>query len=422
MPVMSETREISGSATLASNTHTPHPSFEQAAAQVLGNLQRMVAELFKAGSVEVRKAGDLERGFGLDRKLSWQVHRVATAENPLAAGASVPTRASMQRLLKAVEKRKAPAAALERVSTAFDRFEQFVSEYAGDRETLDAMLSVYLPEAREKQELAGKEASFRGMSQIKGVAIETTVDTYMMHPTADGKRVDGVLLAAVMGLLRVHPDAHFNMSLGVPGRQPVLTLDGREGRHPNDSLLPEFCSSPTPDFERSEKIGSVYFWIPGTDMGLRSAIDIVKADYVAGVKSAYREPDGRTMSQVAIRMESPAKRLVKDVFVHRDLFPGSKPQLAIHETLMRSVVTTFDDPAREQDRLRMQETIVPLPGGLPHAQISHIPRYVEMLEYVCRKRGWDAGAFRGYRLDVQYPVYGAQYSMGFELPESPLRR
>jgi hypothetical protein len=80
-------------------------------------------------------------------------------------------------------------------------------------------------------------------------------------------------------------------------------------------------------------------------------------------------------------------------------------------------VRGFDDPEREYDKLVTHETIRELPGGLAGARLAHVPRYVEMLEYVYEQVGWDRKRIRGYRLDIQFPVYGAQYMMGFRIPE-----
>src|SRR4051812_6965524 len=87
--------------TLTRPEHGTDRGFERSATMVLGQLQSSMMALVRAvARAEVRKAADVERALGMDRKLCWQVFRIATASNPLAAGANVPARVSIERLLK----------------------------------------------------------------------------------------------------------------------------------------------------------------------------------------------------------------------------------------------------------------------------------------------------------------------------------
>src|SRR4051812_43470839 len=68
--------------------------FESAAAVVLGRMQEAFALLLKSVQGPTAKCTDVEKTFGIDPKLSWQVFRMATAANPLAVGTNVPARVS----------------------------------------------------------------------------------------------------------------------------------------------------------------------------------------------------------------------------------------------------------------------------------------------------------------------------------------
>jgi hypothetical protein len=396
--------------------------FETAATQALAKLQRAIVDLFQAGPLEVRKASDLETHFGLDRRLSWQIHRTATAPNPLAAGTSVPPRTSIERFLKIASRKRKPSDAIDRVLQALDEFEEFVGRYAGDRETLTAMLSAYAPESREKNELAAKEAMFRAISQIRGVVVETELEIYVMAPTADGSRVDETSLSGEFGLRRTRPNAHVAFGSGDydnPVDLPHLTLGGQPGRTPADFLLPQFCSLPTPPVQASTRQDRTSFFIPGNDVGLQSAADLVFANFQPASMKRYRESDGKRLTGHATKVDTPTRRLTRDFFIHKDIYP-IPPRLDVYEIVTRGRVTAFDDPSREQDRLEMLESIQSIPGGLSHAQANHIPKYRPMLDFLCGKLNHNPAEFRGYRLDVMYPVYGSAYIVGFELPERPL--
>jgi hypothetical protein len=286
------------------------------------------------------------------------------------------------------------------------------------------MLSEFLPEAREKQELGAKEAAFRGMSQVRGVAVETTLSARIVHPgEVAGGRHDCASLELDLGVRRTRPRSHLEFGSGdfshsEPG---LLTLDRQRAKGPNDFLLPEYCSSPLPRFERQETQGDMCYAIVGGDIGLRSSVDLVTGEYRPRAIRCARENDGRRHAYFATVGSVPTKRYVSDVFLHRDVFAGLAPQLRIYDVVMRGLVTAFDDVERQRDRIWMHERITPIAGGMSNARWPGEPRYVEMLERVCGKLGWDPSAFRGFRLDVQYPVYGAVYMLGFELPEAPGR-
>jgi hypothetical protein len=55
--------------------------------------------------------------------------------------------------------------------------------------------------------------------------------------------------------------------------------------------------------------------------------------------------------------------------------------------------------------------------GLDRTPLTALPRYRDLLEHVRSSLGWDADAFRGYRVRSDYPVYGSQITVAFQAPE-----
>lgn len=39
-----------------------------------------------------------------------------------------------------------------------------------------------------------------------------------------------------------------------------------------------------------------------------------------------------------------------------------------------------------------------------------------MLGYICEKRGWDGSQLKGYRVEIEYPVYSWQTVLSLEKP------
>jgi hypothetical protein len=403
---------------------TDHLPFEQAAAIVLGELQHAVIDLLAAGPTEVQKAADVERVFGVNHLLGWQLYRIASAQNPLAAGIHVPARVSMKKLLTAAARRRVPGAILDRISIAFDAFERLVESDAGGREELDAMLNAFLPDERRKQDLAHRQSVFKGMSNIKGLAAEADVVAMLFNLSANGSMVDRVTLSCELGLRRLRPDAPIVLGTGdaQPLAKPLLTLDGKPADNPMGALLPQFSSSPLPRFNIIPSGGQIDYVVAGRDVGMRSAIDIVMAERREGALPRFRKPNSHLFGGPGYTTTTPIRRLTLDVFLHEDVFPGVAPQLFAYDTTCRGQVYPMDNPERQHDRLIVHDEIRALPSGLAGARLPHAPRYLEILEHIYATVGWDASRFRGYRLDVQYPVHGGEYFIGFRIPDEPAAR
>lgn len=395
--------------------------FEQAAAQVLGELQHALTDLFSAAPTEIRKIADVEKAFGVNHLLAWQLYRIVHAHNPLGAGMHVPADVSIKKLLTAAARRRVAPGVTDRVAQAFAAFERLIEAEAGDRDELEAMLNAFLPEERRKQDLASRQAAFKAMSQIRGLAMEAVVATMIYRPSPDGKKVDRGTLNCDLGVRRVRPDARIVVTSGDQSRpdNPVLTLDGMPINGPQAALLPEFSTNPPPRFVTRESGGIAYYRVAGDEVGMRSAIDLVMADRRSGVMPVFREPGSPRVRGMANLFEAPTRRGTQDIFLHKDLWPGVPPQLAVYSASSAQAIRFFGDPAREDDLLTTHEEIRLLPPGLAAARLPHMPRYVELLEYTFGKLGWDPADFRGYRLDVQYPIYASQYCIGFEVPAPP---
>lgn len=395
--------------------------FDQSAAMVLGEFQHAVEELFRAAPREIRKIADVEEAFGVHHLLAWQLFRIVQAQNPLAVGAHMPAEVSMGKLLASAARRKVAADVVERVERAFEAFERFVEAEAGDREELQGMLTAFLPEERRKQDLANREAAFKAMSQVRGAAIETAIVAMIYRASADGTMVDRVSINADLGVRRVKPEARIVIQSGDQSRpaNPVLDLDGKPVGGPFSALLPEFSTNPTPRIVTRESDGTVYYRLAGDDVGMRSAIDLVTADQRAGTFKRYYEPGTNRVRGVGYTFDTPARRATLDVFVHKDLWPNVRTRLAVYSTARLGMINFFGEPRREDDLLITHDEIRALPVGIQAVRVAHYPRYIELLEHVFGRVGWEPSEFRGYRLDVQYPLYASQYCMGFEVPDAP---
>lgn len=393
--------------------------FEPEASAVLGELRSAVAELLASAPAPTGSCAEVESALGIDAMLAWQVLRIARVTDPFAAGIKVPARVSMGKLMKAAARRRVPEGVLGRVSRAYEGYERLVAEHAGSRAEFELMVSAYSPEAREKAELTAKESVFKGMSQLKGVMAEADFTSMFWYPSTEPTKADTALVEGHVGIRRVRPGSPILFSDATFGTQSTLTtLTGAAVESGRDALIPEFSTSPLPAFNQHRAGNVVYHSVSGEEVGLRSTIDLVRGTVRHGSKSRYRQRPGHYAGMIEI-LELPTKRLTVDCFVHEEVFPGVWPELAVYDTATNGVVTQFNDPSREHDRVHLLDVVRPLGTGFGQAKLTHVPRYVEMLEYLCDRLSLRPAQFRGFRLDVQFPIYGTEYMIGFRLPDPP---
>jgi hypothetical protein len=142
---------------------------------------------------------------------------------------------------------------------------------------------------------------------------------------------------------------------------------------------------------------------------------MVTAQVLRGAHRAVRG-DGPPTSGVGGQAEPPVENFIVDALVHDSVWPGTKPELRVFDTVVRGI-THPDSPLRQGDRLDMLESVIPL-GRDPRAfRIAEFPRYTDMIQQGCARLGWDVNRLRGFRCKVRYPVYGCQIGLAFPLPD-----
>ncbi len=421
MAPLTTSRPVSVSPTSPGGTLSGRASngFMTDASRVLSGLRDAIGDILAASPAEITKAIDVDRSFGVAHSLGWKMYQIANVEDSLEVVQHLPARESMERFFKAAARRGISPALLQRGSEALDDFDRFVREHAGDdRVALDAMVRSHLPEQREKYDLESRQIIYRGVSQFKGVTDESSLNVRLLHPSADGEAVDCAALTGEFGIRRSRPGSTIILGVGSPTRESSpLALDGRPCEGPMGMVLPQFSSSPLPSIEVHKLGSSLFHCVAGQDVGMRSAVDLVVADRSNRLFPRTRRPGGSALVGPAYGVDTPSKRITVEVHVHRDVYPGVRPELEVYDTSLRGVVTKCNDASRTFDRMHTRDTIHELVGGPAANRLPHIPRYVEMIEHLYTTVGWDPTQFRSYRLDVQYPMYGSQYLFGFRLPD-----
>lgn len=401
--------------------------FEKHATEVLTALRSAIDELITSipGAGQIKRATDLQRVLGIRSTLAWQVFRVATSTNPVEEGRSVPGATALDRFLEAAEKRGVPAARVQNVRAAFEKFEGMVRTYAGTRAAFDSMIGGLTEEGSESLDLMHKRAAFRACSHFVGARAKATVACVIVQPsTHKPKSLDLLLMKGLVGLSTQRRNASWGISSlrHVDGADGSLMAD--EGLFPLDpagairgiSFLREFCTQPMPSFEViTQGDGTLNVLVNGELIDQQSAVDLVLGMIVKGVRFDANSTEEDKLGLVAV-VRTPSEVLIHDILVRRDICPPFSPRVeVIHDISGR----TLGELHREHERLPMRESVVYHGRDLDALETEEVPRHAEMVRTAIAKAGWDPGAFDVYRCRVEYPVVPSSVRVEMVLKPHP---
>jgi len=385
----------------------------------LSDAMRGVLEAIPGGP---HRPQQLSRVLDISKDLSSRTLNASSKKDPLAVAHLMPGPASLRRLLKAASKKQVSNELIADAESAIHRFERLINVDAGDRISLDGIISSWLPDARDRFETGNKQAVYRGMAQLKGVLADVGVTTAIVHPSKDGETLDGVWILGSLGLRRIRPGPpiHFFSGHSKSSEQskPKLTLDGQPALELDGLMLSDYCSKPTPKVNLHRKGDAMHYMLAGVASGPASAVDVFFGEMTPGCMRRYNSPESPKLCGPSSSVTTPVATLIFDLIVHEDVYPGLEPSLRVYDTAMGGLVD-INDHARDIDRLNVAESIEFLGWDVSTFRASEIPRYTKLLAHSCERMGWDGRKFRGYRCRAQYPVYSSQMSMVFEPPTRP---
>src|SRR6185295_16708971 len=168
-------------------------------------LARVFERLLNALPGAPHRPQALAHALGVNIVLASRVLKATRQRDPLAVVHTMPGPEPLRRILRSAEKKKVDDTLVREARAAVDRFAQLIGAEAGDRSALDAIISGWLPDAREKVELIAKQSIFRGVSQLLGTASEVEHFTIIQVPSAIPGRADQVCLSVTRGMRRVRP-------------------------------------------------------------------------------------------------------------------------------------------------------------------------------------------------------------------------
>lgn len=356
----------------------------------------------------------------IHRTLASRLLNALRTEDTLASVLRLPRREGLSMFLAAA-KRSAQLKTVAVAESAVANFDAFVRKDLGGWDALDAAISVWLPEAREKFEASNRQMVFKGMANLFGAQVDVHAITAIYHPSPDGQRCDIAVITGLYGLRRLRP--------GTPVPVNVIGADPKDprGSYPiewltdDDSskcpLLHRFSSQQFGDLAAVPDGKMIRYMLVGDEIGTQSDADAVTAFVTRGLRPLFHDPqtNGRQRVVFSGGIEMPARTLLLHVLVDDRVFPQVDPELIVYDTHIRGLASA-NDPDRDADRMESMDSIQFLGRGASRFRTADVGRHVDQVQYVCDRLGWDSSRLRGFRCRAVYPLMHAQYSIYFDPP------
>lgn len=378
-------------------------AFENEAQRVLGRLRRAVAVVVDAaagnGNPPTRpvRAADLRRTLDLDVALAWQVHTIATSDDVLRAGRVVPKAGAMERFLESARARGMPEAMTREVEEAYGEFERLIGEHAGDRETLDAMLSALRPDQSALRRI--RRAAFKANAAVWGVMVRCTLNCVIFHQRPTGEH-DCLSVRGRMGVRRLQEGAVIGIyASGRTWGGSTCPPEGAEGVSIDTcGLIEEACSTPVPRVEHvTAPDGSVRDYLRLEGLGRSSEIS------VAWRNLALNFPGGSTNPPhgCSVPILEPAETAVMDLLVPKGWTDPSTARVWVTLAMGPHGAVAAEGPGVQQ--LPFECGVEHLGTRLDSMFTRHEPRWSEIIASQLAQLGWNE-EFDIYRCVAAYPV------------------
>ena len=391
---------------------------------VLQALRGALTEALGAVGVDPSRPQEVARKLGLHRNLTWKVSKIVTSTDAFAAVPHVPGLSGVEILVKALKAAGVPAPALGRIRSAREDFERLMHRHAGDRATLELVAAGFVPDARRTEALLqARRDAFRGNSAIWSVQARMLMTVNILLPSVeDPSRVDLALINGFIDLRRLKPDVAWPLF-----RRQIWDAEGTTSAvtgQPIDPscsadevpLLRAFCSPELPELiiERSET--EILYELPAGPVGRTGELTCVYGSLIRSVGSQYADAD-ETICEIGSNLKMPVELMQKDLLIHESLGWAMNPRADLYSQLEGRPVRGRS--RRGSTRLTLEAGVHELGRGLDTMATPHVPRYRELLAYTFEQIGWDASAFRGFRLSLPHPPIPAVAMLSMDLAPRP---
>lgn len=396
--------------------------FQVETLSVVAEIRELFAQVIETRCPKSPGLADICSGFGIHRKLAWQLAKVAYGEDAFHAARYMPTPKAIETWVRASAERGVSPHDLERIREASDKFEGLVETHAGDRTRMDMLLESCVSEPSEEIDTRWRQRAFEGNSFIWGIHARCQVAFQIMTPSIEKPGwFDMAHIRGFIGFQRTRPGTRWTLAQGVfihdneddksPMRRPLdPSSASRAGGVP---IIGAFTSSPQPPLARRQTgpRSIVDELLPG-GIGQCDEQTIVMGEYLPAIGPAYPST-GDGLVRFGTSVGTPVEALYYDHFVHPDLFDKSEKELCVYNDMHNA------RPFADEDRLVVPERIASLGRGLSNVHTPDVPAYSKMLRYVFDRCGWEPDPYEHFRVRMAYPPLATGVMIRYKMHGAP---
>ncbi|MEM1164982.1 MAG: hypothetical protein AAGI30_01685 [Planctomycetota bacterium] len=388
------------------------PPLTERALQLASDLKQDLDVLVEHTVGSDARPASLARHLKLGQSLSARILRATRADDPVRVLDEVPAPHGLTMFLAAASDAGVDGALTGRAAATVMRFERLIAEFPTGRAGLNAAMAGWDPEAHARACNTAQQAIYRSMSTMLGFHAETMVHSYFVFPSqVDPAYADLGILMFKLGLQRLRPSSRitlFGHRVSGPASDVgwVETLDGD---YAQDNLpgcfLPEFSSPDGIDrIELFRRPDLHLFTLPTDEPPLGVSLDVCGATVLRKSSPRVAQGDQRWLWETVVP-RLPAKSMLVDVFVHRDLLPArGEPRLTHSLHGLNHASERPDDPELDLDQMQLPLSLEAFEPSDRRLKFTGVRQYVPAVHRMCEAIGASVGAFAGYRLSVRYPA------------------
>ena len=382
----------------------PHPRETAAIVRLSAELTTALRALIDSSPFAGLGPIEITRTLGVDKTFTSRLMSALRANDPLVALSLLPGVVPLRQFVDAAREQGARTRAAQTAEHKLRAFDHELQRAFGTRTRLDAVIADALPEARRRHEENARQGVYRGMAMLKGISLDLNSVTWVIHPSArNPRRVDILVLAALVGIHRLRPTARFRVGASHQRMRPAG----------HATLLRQFCRPADLSISISPEKDYTFYEISTGSVRRDAAADVFFSELLGHGAPRKRSRGAKDIWHVGWVSIHPTRRLELVLLVHRSVWPGCDFSLRAYDTAGRGVVV-LPDPEREFDRMSISSTIVRSPADAEALRTSPVPRYSELLRHVTTPLGWKLedtsgrAAFDKFSCEISYPLYGAE--------------
>ena len=362
---------------------------------------------------------------GVDKSLASRITRSLRSDTPSQLLHFIPSPSGLGIFLEAAGEAGVPGDVRTPALHALENLENLLAEVPGGRSGLQALISEDVAEVRHRVERSAAQAIHRGMTSILGFQCEALSSALILHPSRDGRWVDGLEIGYREGVRRLRPSAPaalFSVNLARTSGDGVAhleTLDGETGpTDPRALLVPEFCVPEEPPLKLVQNGDHVIFALADGAETLHRPINVCSAFYIRNGWVPRRTEENPEEGRDYL-LPYPCRTLIRDLYIHEDIWFGAEPYFQMHFPRPGGVGRESDPEVDRLNRLDMVAPVERLAPGSRAVESPEIAAHGRIVRHAFDRLGMAPEAFRGYRVRLSYPVPMIVQGWWVTLPPDP---